>query len=925
MSNTISGFISVALPNTLDNENIIDSALSGYLPLDGSSAMLGDLDMNTHNIKNLANATSNDEAVNLGQVNTTLLNYVTLNTDQTITGIKTLRGSGLETRLTIQKPPLYAGYSYLNFTDSTSTTLWDFGVEPSPANNMYIYNGSLAQIFIKFDFASALTELYTTLKMNNNLITNLLDPVNNQDASTKFYVDNLLNNYVTTNTAQTITGIKTFSGVGNIEPLTTFVTTGDCNIRIQSTNAISNEVYIELSNTKAGTQTTSWGIGMNDDEKLHFGYGNNGTMNKTDYLVIDKDLLTITLNSALNMNTTNKIINLATPTLNTDATTKLYVDNAITTGLTNYVTTNTAQTITAVKTFDGTTNKIILNSLDNKTENLLVYSLLGSIRWTAGIFSTILNTNNNYTIRKDNTTPILTIDYNSPSLSLNNYKIIDLATPTLNTDATTKLYVDNAITTGLTNYVTTNTAQTITAVKTFDGTTNKIILNSLDNKTENLLVYSLLGNIRWTAGIFSTVLNTNNNYTIRKDNTTPILTIDYNSPSLSLNNYKIIDLATPTLNTDATTKLYVDNAVTTGLTNYVTTNTAQTITGIKTFGPSPAEASIRINKLSNASFGYVRHQSNGVDLWDNGTTNVNNHFYWYYFPTALMAMTLTTSGRLGIGTAVPTDKLQVSNGSFIIDRTDALPALINMTTNSNTSALGSVISMEGISSRAQGIKIGSTTTTNKKFFMGRPYGAGGSTDSRFVLGYVAVAGQDPAVEVTGGGVRQYTPLLLADGDNSRVGINTITPLVPCHITGNTRITSGTLDMSSNKITNLADGTATNDVINFGQWKNGKTLTTINNFTYDNEDVIELSSNVARTITFNNLNNYYKGKRFTMIITNTGLVSTVFTFDITGTGTFPGGTTTKTQTLPVGNKALYTCVIENLNYNYLYINPTSYLL
>jgi hypothetical protein len=809
MSNTISGFISVALPNTLDNENIIDSALSGYLPLDGSSAMLGDLDMNTHNIKNLANATSNDEAVNLGQVNTTLLNYVTLNTDQTITGIKTLRGSGLETRLTIQKPPLYAGYSYLNFTDSTSTTLWDFGVEPSPANNMYIYNGSLAQIFIKFDFASALTELYTTLKMNNNLITNLLDPVNNQDASTKFYVDNLLNNYVTTNTAQTITGIKTFSGVGNIEPLTTFVTTGDCNIRIQSTNAISNEVYIELSNTKAGTQTTSWGIGMNDDEKLHFGYGNNGTMNKTDYLVIDKDLLTITLNSALNMNTTNKIINLATPTLNTDATTKLYVDNAITTGLTNYVTTNTAQTITAVKTFDGTTNKIILNSLDNKTENLLVYSLLGSIRWTAGIFSTILNTNNNYTIRKDNTTPILTIDYNSPSLSLNNYKIIDLATPTLNTDATTKLYVDNA--------------------------------------------------------------------------------------------------------------------VTTGLTNYVTTNTAQTITGIKTFGPSPAEASIRINKLSNASFGYVRHQSNGVDLWDNGTTNVNNHFYWYYFPTALMAMTLTTSGRLGIGTAVPTDKLQVSNGSFIIDRTDALPALINMTTNSNTSALGSVISMEGISSRAQGIKIGSTTTTNKKFFMGRPYGAGGSTDSRFVLGYVAVAGQDPAVEVTGGGVRQYTPLLLADGDNSRVGINTITPLVPCHITGNTRITSGTLDMSSNKITNLADGTATNDVINFGQWKNGKTLTTINNFTYDNEDVIELSSNVARTITFNNLNNYYKGKRFTMIITNTGLVSTVFTFDITGTGTFPGGTTTKTQTLPVGNKALYTCVIENLNYNYLYINPTSYLL
>ncbi len=853
MSNTISGFISVALPNTLDNENIIDSALSGYLPLDGSSAMLGDLDMNTHNIKNLANATNNDEAVNLGQVNTALLNYVTLNTDQTITGIKTLRGSGLETRLTIQKPPLYAGYSYLNFTDSTSTTLWDFGVEPSPANNMYIYNGSLAQIFIKFDFASALTELYTTLKMNNNWITNLLDPVNNQDASTKFYVDNLLNNYVTlntvqtitapkiistpafipltlvndgnnylmvmtsnsnssvgapiqinrargtvavptsvlnndslfgiystgygtssygnnttaiifqatenytdtakgsriifgctntgsasrttrltigengldvngsinmnttnkiinlatptlntdattklyvdnaittgltnyvtTNTAQTITGIKTFSGVGNIEPLTTFVTTGDCNIRIQSTNAISNEVYIELSNTKAGTQTTSWGIGMNDDEKLHFGYGNNGTMNKTDYLVIDKDLLTITLNGALNMNTTNKIINLATPTLNTDATTKLYVDNAITTGLTNYVTRNTAQTITAVKTFDGTTNKIILNSLDNKTENLLVYSLLGSIRWTAGIFSTALNPNSNYTIRKDNTTPILTIDYNSPSLSLNNYKIIDLATPTLNTDATTKLYVDNAVTTGLTNYVTTNTNQTITAIKTISNTSASLILN----------------------------------------------------------------------------------------------------------------------KTVNTGFCYLRYNNVSTPVWDTGMDNIANGNQFYWFNQATRVMTLTTTGNLGL---------------------------------SGT----------------------------------------------------------------------------------------------CTIAGNTTITAGTLNMNTtNKIINLANPTSDQDAVTKFYSDNGKTLTTINNFTYDNEDLIELSSNVARTITFNNLNNYHKGKKFTMIITNTGLVSTVFTFDITGTGTFPGGTTTKTQTLPVGNKSLYTCVIENLNYNYLYINPTPYLL
>jgi hypothetical protein len=36
----------------------------------------------------------------------------------------------------------------------------------------------------------------------------------------------------------------------------------------------------------------------------------------------------VSMTGALNMGTTNKIINLATPTLNTDATTKAYVDTA---------------------------------------------------------------------------------------------------------------------------------------------------------------------------------------------------------------------------------------------------------------------------------------------------------------------------------------------------------------------------------------------------------------------------------------------------------------------------------------------------------------------------------------------------------------------------------------------------------------------
>ena len=69
------------------------------------------------------------------------------------------------------------------------------------------------------------------------------------------------------------------------EILALFQSVGDCAIKVLGKGG---EAYVEIANTNTSTGSTidSWGIGTNDDKKLHLAYGQNGTMNKTDKMVI---------------------------------------------------------------------------------------------------------------------------------------------------------------------------------------------------------------------------------------------------------------------------------------------------------------------------------------------------------------------------------------------------------------------------------------------------------------------------------------------------------------------------------------------------------------------------------------------------------------------------------------------------------------
>lgn len=249
----------------------------------------------------------------------------------------------------------------------------------------------------------------------------------------------------------------------------------------------------------------------------------------------------------LNMNG-HSIINLDTPVNPLDGVNKDYVD----TSLSNYVDLTSFQIINGGKIFyDGVQDGAVGIARVDNTRSALVafYNYLVGVKWGIGIY----NGGDNLIFQKDNTTPIITLNYTTPSLSMNNYKIINCLDPTNAQDVATKNYIDN-------NFVTLTTNQTISGIKTFEKAGgSEIIINTTSNKNTNLIKHNVTGTTYWTTGIYSTALNTNYDYRIRKDGTTDIITIDYTSPSLNMNNYKIINCQDPTNAQDVTTKNYVDN------------------------------------------------------------------------------------------------------------------------------------------------------------------------------------------------------------------------------------------------------------------------------------------------------------------------------------------------------------------------------
>lgn len=238
-----------------------------------------------------------------------------------------------------------------------------------------------------------------TINMNNNKITNLPEPTSNKDAATKAYVDSHSGGG---------------GGTGNYVSKTGDTMTGALNISMGESEISIANASIELNTGSNGvtvgeipTDTPTYGILSNSD-LLFIANGNINLLNSND-------------GEAL------KITNVAAPTDSNDAANKQYVDNAISSAGGGDFLANGS--VPATGDFNMNNHKITNLSAPTEYEDATNKEYVDSKVRSAG--------NGKFLPLAGGTV--------TGSVSMSNNKITSLGNPTIGTDAANKAYVDNAV------------------------------------------------------------------------------------------------------------------------------------------------------------------------------------------------------------------------------------------------------------------------------------------------------------------------------------------------------------------------------------------------------------------------------------------------------------------------------------------------
>lgn len=342
-----------------------------------------------------------------------------------------------------------------------------------------------------------------------------------------------------------------------------------------------------------------------------------------------------------------KVINLGTPTLATDGATKAYVDSvagggpitltgAVTgTGTGTIATTLTPITTALITNFNSAVTAFRLDQFALPTANInfngeKLTNLAAPTSGTDGV-------NKNYVDAKTWTTSVITdfaaavtafrldqFAVPTSSVSMGSQKITNLATPTLATDAVTKAYADSLV--GGAS-ITLTGAVTGSGSGTVNTTLTPITTAQISNFNSAVVAFRLdefavpttsvsFGNQK-LINLLTPTLATDaatKGYVDGKTWTTSVIT-DFNAAvtafrldefalptsSVNLNSQKIINLAIPTLGTDAANKNYVDGKTIT-LTGAVTGSgvlgsIATTLTNIVTSQISNFNAAVTAFRL----------------------------------------------------------------------------------------------------------------------------------------------------------------------------------------------------------------------------------------------------------------------------------------------------------------------------------------
>lgn len=414
-----------------------------------------------------------------------------------------------------------------------------------------------------------------TINMNNNKITNLPEPTSNQDAATKAYVDSHSGGG---------------GGTGNYVSKAGDTMTGALNISM-------GESEISIANASIDLNTGSNGVTV----------GEIATDTPTYGIMSNSDLILIA-NGNINLANSNaaealKITNVATPTDANDAANKQYVDNAVSgAGGGDFMANGS---IPATGDFNMNNHKITNLSVPTEDKDVTNKSYVDSKVNSAG--------NGKFLPLAGGTL--------TGSVSMSNNKITSLGNPTIGTDAANKAYVDNAVSgagggdfkadgsipaTGnfnMANHKITNvtapTETTDAANKAYVDNADIAVINNISSQVSKgflpLTGGTLTGNLKVAADSASVTVegnsgagmvvtgatnggiptgelivqdsNQSNSSYIRltASATGNEIACDsrlvINANEVGVSNQRITDVATPTANTDAANKAYVDSKV----------------------------------------------------------------------------------------------------------------------------------------------------------------------------------------------------------------------------------------------------------------------------------------------------------------------------------------------------------------------------
>jgi hypothetical protein len=265
--NTLNNENIIYVPNTLDGENIVSSHLEeNALLVDGTNQMLANLNAGNHRVTHVSNAISVNDAVNKSQLD--------LKADTTY----------VDAELNLKADTSYVDGNFLDKTTSSSQLV---------AGRLSFNNATSGSSFPIIQITNAITGsnkgMYLQFFKNFNRLPNT-------EIGSIVFADKAVSSSATSRAVQLTGSIDSVSNpLFNI----TFDSGAYNPLTISNTTTIlrTNDFYIKNKTTLENVFTY---------------------LNSTDIF---------TLSKVLDMNTTNKIINIAEPTNNQDVASKYYVDS----------------------------------------------------------------------------------------------------------------------------------------------------------------------------------------------------------------------------------------------------------------------------------------------------------------------------------------------------------------------------------------------------------------------------------------------------------------------------------------------------------------------------------------------------------------------------------------------------------------------